>query len=458
MKSSLGSKIAVAMWAMTAAGTIASAILTGTLLVRSHRESARQALQATATSLLTLGITHYSDLEDFGDLNRFIEDSLQMDRVDKVIRVYDSSKKLQFTTAGADYDKLPTTLAKEIKKPIFMELEGVRRRYEGLVGPYESANEKQYYLQVVIPLPPYFEILAHLWWQTVLMLGLLIGLSVSISRLLARRLLTPVGVIANHLEEMDPVRIDSWKKLHPGKEGGYLSSISDGINHLSERTKAAIMRLRKMSRYVAHEMRTPLTIIQGEAETVLMKRDATPDEYRAVLKSSLEEIGRMSEIVDTVLQVGEENTSTPFVNPTSIDLPTWLKENIPIWERALGKNISLHGVEKASLRVQADPKLLFRLIDNLVRNVREHAAHSPACLISVQSDERGTSLSISDAGPGISEEGMTSLNRDEGLSDLAGIGLNLCFRIAEMSGLSLRFQSREGGGLKVEIEFIGNRG
>lgn len=454
MKSSLQSKIASAMWVMTAVSTLAAAILTGTILITSHKDSIRQQLQATATSLITLGITNFSELKDFSELNHFVEDALQMDRVDKIIRIYDSAQKLLFTTAGADYDILPATLERDIKKPAFLTIEGKRRKYESLVMPYEGLiNKKTFYLQVVIPLPRYSGILEGLWWQSLLLLGVLIGISVILSQLVSERLLKPVGAIAGHLEEMHPLKVEDWRPINLGRHGGYLNAIADGINTLGDRTRTSILKLRKMSRYVAHEMRTPLTILRGEAEVVLSKPDATLSDYQKVLKSSLEEIQRMSEIVNTVLQVGETDQTAPFFQPSSLELVQWMMENKPMWEKTLGRKVQLDLPSSREVIVNADPKLLSCMADNLVRNVRNHTSHDAQCTISLAIDAKGATLSVSDDGPGMAKPEILSLNQDGSSSDMAGVGLSLCYRIAEISGLRLYFSKREGGGLKAEVHF-----
>lgn len=451
MRSTLQSKIAVAMWAMTAVSTLASALLAGALLVSSHRESIRQQLQATATTLVSLGITHFSELRDFEEMNRFIEDALQMDRIDKIIRVYDARRELIFTTAGADYDVLPSSLEQKVRRPMLQTIEGRQRRYESLVMPYEAeGSRKTFYLQVAIPLPRYSEMVGYLWWQSILLLGLLIGISVFLSQWLSRRLLAPVGQIADHLQRMDPRRIEAWTPLTLDEKYRYLKAIADGINLLAERMRGAILNLRKMSRYVAHEMRTPLTILQGEAEMVLSKGGASEAEYKEVLKSSLEEIGRMSEIVSTVLQVGEP-AEEAVSRPVALDLGEWLMANRGGWEKALGRPIELGLPEGGQAPVTVDARLLTRLVDNLVRNVRHHTAVEARCSISISRTAAGTSLLVADGGPGLSPDVIASLNAKGGSSEKVGIGLNLCCRIAEICGLKLAFANRAEGGLEVEI-------
>jgi signal transduction histidine kinase len=454
---SLQSKLAVAMWVMTAVSTLMAAILSGSLLIRSHLESIRGQLQASSASILAMGLSDFSELEDFQYLNIFIEDALQMDKVDKVVRVFGPSQKLIFTTLGTAHDDLPTILSGKIAKPVFQLAEGKLRSYESLVVPYEGKGKRRFYLQIAIPLPKYSEMLEHLWWQILLLLGLLIGISVVASRFLAARLLRPVAAIGESLSQMDPNRIESWQPLEVGRHGTFLRAIVDGVNLLGARTKEAILQLSKMSRYVAHELRTPLTILQGEAETALLDEHAGTDEYRRVLVSSLEEVRRMSEIVDTVLRVGENARSIALFRPAKFDLVSWCEHHLPGWEKTLRRPIQFDPDAMQGTSAYADPELLHRLVDNLVRNVREHTSPDAPCRIALARDAAGNVLlTVEDEGPGMPPYVLRSLNLEGSASDAAGIGLNLCLKIAEICGLALRFANAEKGGLRVEVRFPKN--
>ncbi len=282
------------MFVMVVVSTIAGMLLTGSLLIRSHRESVDRQLEATSAGLITLGISDFSELDDFAQFNAFIESALQMEKVDKIVRIFDSAQKVIFTTVGADYDVLPGTLTGKIVKPFFMTVAGTAETYESLVIPYKGRWGQQFYLQVLIPLPRYVEILESLWPRALAVLAVLIVISLVVAHKLSARLLMPVGAIARHLQGLDPASIEEWRSLDAVKEGQYLGPITDGVNVLTARTQAAVQSLRQMTRFVSHELRTPLTILQGEAETVLARRDAGLKDYQAVLTSSLEEVQRIS--------------------------------------------------------------------------------------------------------------------------------------------------------------------
>lgn len=452
MLSSLHSKITVGMFAMVIVSTITGMVLIGSLLLRSHHESVKRQLEATGAALITLGITDFSELGDFQQMNSFIEDALQMDKANKVIRIYDSSKELIFTTLGAKYDTLPLKLNRVVEKPVFMMVDGLHEKYESLIIPYEGKKTKKFYLQVALPLPKYHDMLDLFWKQGLIVLTMLIAVSLIFARLLTALLLRPVRQIADHIKSLDPATIDKWGSLGEIERGGYLGPIISGLNQLVQRTQDAVHNLRKMTRYVAHELRTPLTILQGEAEIILNENDVRPEEYKKVLSSSLEETKRMTEIVSTVLKIGEYERIMDNFQPKNLDLVRWVEENKPTWDKLLKQKIGFKSTNKF-VNVYIDPKLLFRLVDNLIRNVKEHTPNGSVCAIRLEHSHKGAKLYVSDNGQGLTSDLMNSLNSQDPNIDLGGVGLGLCRRIADVCKLGLNFSNLSTGGLEVEITF-----
>jgi signal transduction histidine kinase len=131
------------------------------------------------------------------------------------------------------------------------------------------------------------------------------------------------------------------------------------------------------------------------------------------------------------------------------DLSGWIEDNLPRWEKTLGKKIDVSLPEGGGPQVRMDARFVGHLIDNLVRNVRKHAPQS-ACRLTASP---APSLLISDDGPGLPDNVLLLLNRGEPVLDVSGVGLNLCQKIAKICGLKLRFINRTSGGLDAEILF-----
>ncbi len=444
----------MAMWTMTALSMLAASFFTASLLIRSHHEAIKRQLEASATSLISLGISDFSELADFEEMNTFIEDTLQMEKVETIVRVYDNSKNLVFTTFNAQDNDFPKKLEITSKKPTFLTINLKQRQYESLILPYLGGKKKHpFYLQVIIPLPKYSQIFRTLWWQALGIFLFLIGIALFISRQLAKKLIKPVSSIANHLKQMDPSKIEDWHPLSLDEKGLYLGSIIHGINSLAERTRTAVFQIRKMGRYVAHELRTPLTILQGEAETILSRSEASKEDYAKVLKSSLEEIDHMSETITTILQVGESERRSFLFRPVSFDPAGWIKENKHRWEKTLGRPIRFENSHKESDRIRVDPKLLHHLLDNLIRNIRKHTPPATTCTLSLFATPTGVRIHLEDNGPGMPASLIESLNKKLSSLEDVGVGLNLCQKIADICHIELSFLNKPEGGLRIELAF-----
>ena len=161
----------------------------------------------------------------------------------------------------------------------------------------------------------------------------------------------------------------------------------------------------------------------------------------------------MSEIVSTVLRVGERARSIAMFNPRPFDLAKWNLKNLPRWEKTLKQSIEYDAGDITAAAVYADPELLYRLMDNLVRNIREHVSEKAGCRITLVRRQNGVVLTVADHGPGLSPTVIESLNREGSRSKAAGVGINLCLKIAEICGLTLSFANAPEGGLAIEISF-----
>ncbi len=443
------------MWFFSMSSTLGVSFLIMHLLVQSHRASLRQQLQTTSASLLSLGISDFSQVKDFDELSIFLKDALGMEQSDSIIRIFDAKRDLVFSSVGLDYDLLPNRLEDDVNKPEFVTLSIQDRDYESLILPYKSEKKRQiFYLQLAVPIPKYWGILRLVAGQILLLFLVLLSLSYVLSWGLSRRLMRPVKEIALYLKGLDPLSHDSPALLTLKQEGGYLQDIAQGINQLAQRIRESVYKLRNMGRYVAHEMRNPLTILQGEAETVLAKKQATREDYAQVLRSSLEEVQRISQIVTTVLQVGELTSREAAFKPKEIDLSVWLRQQVGLFERSLGWGLSMNIAELGDFRVMTDPEMLFRLIDNLLRNVHKHTPRNTSCHLNLVQESGGpVRIDLWDEGPGISDSLLRQLNEGEKVLETPGVGLPLCQVLAEILKIDLQFSCPENEGLHVLLRF-----
>lgn len=443
---SLRLKILLSSFLLAVSCTALAIWLGAYLILLNQEENIENQLKATATTLMSLGISDYSGLEGFQKLEDFVNESLKARKLQKIIQVYTSKGKLMFSSLS--FNENPLSQAFHPKdKPHFENFKGKRFNYKVFLSPYKAKNKKQYFLQIAMPSPSFFSVFRGMVNQFIILLILISIISFGLSWFLSYRLLVPVKEIADYLSQLKVSEINSWERLPPLDSTDYLSEISFGINQLIFRLKKSFYSLSKTSQYLAHEIRNPLMILMGEAETTLNRKNVTESDYKKVLESSLEEVKRIESVVNTVYDISRLQRSS--YKPLPCDLFEWLESERLLWEKNHNLKIKIFRREVSS-EALIDKSLLYRLLDNLLRNVKAHT-QSDLVHIELLSKNNKLLLIFEDFGSGLDSKLIKNLNQRDAIQNEVGIGLSLCLEIAMISNLDLHFENKASGGLRVSI-------
>ena len=93
-----------------------------------------------------------------------------------------------------------------------------------------------------------------------------------------------------------------------------VNAMADALNGMLDRLENSFTRLYNSVANLTHKLRTPLTIMSGEAE-VALGRERTAEELREVIASSLEECGRLSHLVDNIIFISQVEAGKPLHVP-----------------------------------------------------------------------------------------------------------------------------------------------
>lgn len=202
---------------------------------------------------------------------------------------------------------------------------------------------------------------------------------------------------------------------------------------------------------VTHEMKTPLTAIQGLSE-VLMKFDAAPEKRREMHGAINEAAQRMRRMIDeyldlTRLESGTHPLRQTFIRPTGL-----LEQNLQLLDLiAAQRGIRLTRSFASDLPViQADADLLSRAITNLVVNAIKYSPANSEVTISAKVENKSVLFSVSDQGYGIPPEHQTHIFEkfyriprvEDADTPGAGLGLAMVREIAEMHGGRVTVESK----------------
>ena len=136
--------------------------------------------------------------------------------------------------------------------------------------------------------------------------------------LLARRALRPVDRMTEAARRISAEHLD--ERVHTTGTGDELDRLATTLNDMLGRLDVTFRHIRQFSADDSHELQTPLTILQGELE-VALRAPRTPDEYRRVLTSALEESGRIARLVEGLLLVACRCRGAPHGPPTGRPRP-----------------------------------------------------------------------------------------------------------------------------------------
>jgi heavy metal sensor kinase len=269
---------------------------------------------------------------------------------------------------------------------------------------------------------------------------------------LAGRALKPVDLITRSARKISAENMSQrLEVVNPRDEIGRLATT---FNDTLSRLENSFNRARQFSTDVSHELRTPLTILYGGTE-VGLKWAKEPEEFREIFRSNLEEIRRMTEIIEYLLEQSRAEEGILSLHLEELDLRDVLLDLVQhLRLLAADKGVSLSFEGERPARVRGDRLRLRQMFLNLLDNALKYTPSDGAIRVQLDCDAREVRVAVIDTGPGIPAEHLPYLfdrfyrvdrarNREHGGS---GLGLALVRSFAEAHGGKVDVMSEVGGG------------
>ena len=200
----------------------------------------------------------------------------------------------------------------------------------------------------------------------------------------------------------------------------------------------------------SHQLRTPLTALRLRLEN--LERDL-PVAGRRELEGALEEVSRLSLIVDALLTLARADSERS--GPASVDPASLLGERVAAWDAlAAERGVALGMRAEGELAARAVPERLAQVVDNLLANALEVAPAGSAIELRARRVDAWIELRVSDRGPGLTpqqrEHAFDRFWRG-GAGRGSGLGLAIVRRLVSADGGTVELQPREGGGLDAVV-------
>ncbi len=313
-------------------------------------------------------------------------------------------------------------------------------------------------------------------WQGALMagaLGLLATLLVGVFTF--RRLTSPLHRLADRLRnyraQPDGAAESGGRGPLPfGDEVQTLAvafdDLTQRLEHQTKREQAQAHAHREMMAGLAHDLRTPLTALQGHIEA-LMGPGRPPAVSEAptggvawppdrLLQAALAQSDKVRRLSQQLFELTALQSTREIAQRERFLLDELVTDTVQKFEIAHAMPpVTLGGPAPGALEVEGDLQLVERALTNLIDNAIKHAGGRHAVRVSVSRQAGLAQVWVEDAGPGLPAEIAQRLNLGQSLRDppvqrtgggIGGMGLAIAQRVAQLHGGSLRPTDAPGGG------------
>ena len=275
--------------------------------------------------------------------------------------------------------------------------------------------------------------------------------------ILARRALVPIDHLASETRRITAERLH--ERLTVPNETDEIGRLTQVINDTFARLESSFDQLRRFTADASHELRTPLAVVRGIGEAAVAER-RSPAEYEEAIGSMLEEVDRMTNLVDTLLRLSHADAGTIRLSRQPVDLGQLARDvaaSLALLAEERDQKLTFDTAP--GVFVPVDHLVLREAVTNVLDNAIKYSPARSTVALHVRRVGDQALLAIGDDGPGIPPEYRERIfhrffrvdearSRDHGG---AGLGLAIAKWAVDMHGGQITVEQRPGGGSEFRI-------
>lgn len=288
-------------------------------------------------------------------------------------------------------------------------------------------------------------------------ISVLLGiLTLIIGLLLMRRMINPLSEVIAAAQAVSQGDLTARVPVHARNDD--LSALSDHFNHMADELERSDIQRRNLFADIAHELRTPITILRGRLEGIL---DGVYPPDEAHIAPALEETYLLERLVEDLrlLALAEANQLRYEMKP--VRLAEQAETILGLFSAQAGeRNVKLHLEAEPDLpEVMVDPQRFQQVIGNLMDNALRFTPEGSSIDLTIHRQENSIVLTVADGGPGIPEDELTHIfdrfwrgekSRARSTGG-AGLGLSIARQLVEAQGGKITARNQSPRGFEVEI-------
>ncbi|HEY4180031.1 MAG TPA: ATP-binding protein [Kofleriaceae bacterium] len=274
--------------------------------------------------------------------------------------------------------------------------------------------------------------------------------------LLARRSARPVEDAIRAARETSAHDLE--RRLPVPTQDDELRDLTVALNDLFARLADGFSALERFAADASHELRTPVAVVATELE-VALRHPRTTTEWEATARNSLEELRRISQLVEGLLTLARAGADAPAAR-SRVTLVECADNVISqLGERAEQAAVAVEGPRDASsVAVVGNGTMIETAIRNLLENAIAAVPRGGRVRISIDDSSAASTLIVEDNGPGLGADPETlfvpfrrDTDRAAGNKRGVGLGLAIARRVANAHGGALTAGVSSLGGAKFEL-------
>jgi heavy metal sensor kinase len=277
---------------------------------------------------------------------------------------------------------------------------------------------------------PIWSRLKDFWTILLLALPVTLALAAAAGYGIADRALDPIRQMVQRAEQITTERLHERLPVENNDELGHLARV---FNQMLSRIEQSFEQLRRFTADASHELRTPLASIQTVGE-VGLQREVSPEEYRDIIGSMLEEINRLTSLIDSLLTLSRADAGQIPMKLEVFPVAEIMEEAASLLDVLIEeKRLTFNFEGEKNALVRGDRLILRQAAVNILHNAVKFTPAGGSISARVRCEGSGILLSVTDNGPGIPTEHLAKVfdrfyRVDASRSDEnkgAGLGLSI---------------------------------
>jgi two-component system, OmpR family, sensor kinase len=336
----------------------------------------------------------------------------------------------------------------------------------------DQADDGSYYIRLGQSL----ETLDAARWRLLIILGIAIPVALLLGSygglLLANQALRPVDRITRAAEQISTG--DLTERVPMSAKMDEIGRLVVTFNQMISRLQAAFERQKQFTSDASHEMRTPLAVMRGDIE-IALRRERPADEYKRVLTSNLEEIVRLSRLVEDLLMLARADYGQLELRHGPVDLNKLCQQMVDyisplaqqkgqdiLYYQLNGKAAETATVDSGEIKISGDMQRIKQLLLNLLDNAIKYTDFGGRVSLELKTEGKCAVITVADTGRGIPPEDLPHIferffRKSKTTSDRSatgfGLGLSIVKWIVDSHSGKITAQSEVGRGTTFTVKF-----